>query len=156
MAVGERQSHPLDDEVIFSLVTRHSVQFPLGLPFLLPKSLKPHFTFCEIILLKTSKNIDWRDKMSRKTPLFRSCDRISEERLLPHVAMVAKFLDLNTLWSRKYGRKNTKKLTCMTFLCMAEVRNKTAYTFLPPFGNVNGHLYQEQLSRSRTSSTLVT
>ena len=94
--------------------------------------------------------------MSRKTPLFRSCDRISEERLLPHVAMVAKFLDLNTLWSRKYGRKNTKKLTCMTFLCMAEVRNKAAYTFLPPFGNVNGHLYQEQLSRSRTSATLVT
>ena len=156
MAVGERQSHPLDDEVIFSLVTRHSVQFLLGLPFLLPKSLRPHFTFCQIILLKTSKNIDWRDKMSRKTPLFRLCFRISEERLLPRVAMVAKYLDLNTLWSRKYGRKNTKKLACMTFLCMAEVRNKAAYTFLPPFGNVNGHLYQEQLSRSRTSATLVT
>ena len=24
----------------------------------------------------------------------------------------------------------------MTFLCMVEVRNKTAYTFLLPFGNV--------------------
>ena len=94
--------------------------------------------------------------MSRKTPLFRLCYRVSEEKLLRHVAMVAKFLDLNTPWSRKYGRKNTKKLTCMTFLCMAEVRNKTAYTFLPPFDNVNGHLYQEQLSRSRTSATLVT
>ena len=44
----------------------------------------------------------------------------------------------------------------MTFLCMVEVRNKTAYTFLPPFDNVNGHLYQEQLSSSRTSATLVT
>ena len=75
--------------------------------------------------------------MSRKTPLFRLCYRISEEKLSPHVAMVAKFLDLNTPWSRKYGRKKkTKKLTCMTFLCMVEVTNKTAYSFLPPFGNV--------------------
>ena len=82
--------------------------------------------------------------------------RVSEEKLSPHVAMVAKFLDLNTSWSRKYGRKKTKTLTCMTFLCMVEVRNKTAYTFLPPFDNVNGHLYQEKLSSSRTSATLVT
>ena len=82
--------------------------------------------------------------------------RVSEEKLSPHVAMVAKFLDFNTSWSRKYGRKKTKKLTCMTFLCMAVVRNKTAYAFLPLFGNVNGHLYQEQLLRSRTSATLVT
>ena len=156
MAEKGRQAQPLDDKVIFSFVTRQSVYFPLGLPFRLPKSLRPHFTFYQIILLKTSKNIDWRDEMSRKTPLFRLRYRVSEEKLLRNAAMVAKFLDLNTPWSRKYGRKKTKKLTCMTFLCMAEVRNKTAYTFLPPFDNVNGHLYQEQLSRFRTSATLVT
>ena len=94
--------------------------------------------------------------MSRKTPLFRLCYRISEERLLPRVAMVANFWISTHCGLVNMAEKNTKKLTCMTFLCMAEVRNKAAYTFLPPFGNVNGHLYQEQLSRSRTSATLVT
>jgi len=40
--------------------------------------------------------------------------------------MAAKFLDLNKPWSCKYGRKkNEKKLTCMTFLCMIALRNKT-------------------------------
>ena len=53
--------------------------------------------------------------MSRKTPLFRLCYRISEERLLPRVAMVAKFLDLNTLWSRKYGRKKHEKIDMYDF-----------------------------------------
>ena len=33
-----------------------------------------------------------------------------EEKLLRHVAMVAKFMDVNKPWSCKYGRK-TKKLT---------------------------------------------
>ena len=47
--------------------------------------------------------------MSKKTPLLRLCYRVSEEKLLPHVAMVAKFLDLNTPWSRKYGRKKKRK-----------------------------------------------
>ena len=53
--------------------------------------------------------------MSRKTPLFRLCYRISEERLLPRVAMVAKFLDLNTLWSRKYDRKKHEKIDMYDF-----------------------------------------
>ena len=43
-----------------------------------------------------------------------------EEKSLRHVAMVARLLDLMKLWSCKYGRKKTTKLTCMTFLCMVE------------------------------------
>ena len=31
-----------------------------------------------------------------------------EEKLLRHVAMVAKFMDLNKPWSCKYGRKTQK------------------------------------------------
>ena len=47
--------------------------------------------------------------------------------------MVAKCLDPNKLWSCKYGRK---KLTCLTFLYMITLRNKTvAHTFLPSLDN---------------------
>ena len=41
--------------------------------------------------------------------------RVSEEKLSPHVAMVAKFLDLNTSWSRKYGRKKNEKIDMYDF-----------------------------------------
>ena len=43
-----------------------------------------------------------------------------------HVAMVAKFLDLNTTVCSvlQIWYKTTKKLTCMTFLCMIAYRNK--------------------------------
>ena len=41
--------------------------------------------------------------MSRKHHSLGLCYR--EEKSLRHVVMVAKFLDLNTPWSRKYGRK---------------------------------------------------
>ena len=48
-----------------------------------------------------------------------------EEKSLRHVATVVKFLDLNKLSSCKYDRKMpAKKLTCVTFLCMIEFRNK--------------------------------
>ena len=50
----------------------------------------------------------------------------SVEKSLRHVAMDAKFLDLNKPWSCKYGKKKkkTKKLICMTFLCMIALGNK--------------------------------
>ena len=47
---------------------------------------------------------------------------IREERLLCHIAMVARFLDLHKVWFCKYGRK---KIKGMTFLCMVALRNKT-------------------------------
>ena len=49
--------------------------------------------------------------------------------------MVAKFLDLNKPWSCKYDRKKKrKKMTCMTFLCIIALRNKTVpHTFLQSF-----------------------
>ena len=54
--------------------------------------------------------------MPRKTPLFsRLRYRVSEEKLSPHVAMVAKFLDLNTSWSRKYGRKKNENIDMYDF-----------------------------------------
>ena len=53
-------------------------------------------------------------------------------------------------WSCRYGRKkNTKKLTCMTFRCIIALKNKTvAHTFLPLFDNANGRLCQERLFRT--------
>ena len=71
--------------------------------------------------------------------------------------MVAKFLDLNKPWSCKYSRNNNKKLTCLTFLCMIALRNKTVtHTILPPFDNANGRLCQEGLLRNRHFATMVT
>ena len=55
-----------------------------------------------------------------------------KEKSWGHVTMVAKFLDLNKLWSFKYGRKTktTEKLSCLTLLCMIALRNKTVvHTF---------------------------
>ena len=80
-----------------------------------------------------------------------------EEMSLRHVAMVAKFLDLNKPCSWKYGRKKKKKWTCMTFLYMVALRNKTiAHTFLSPLDNSNGRLCQERLLRYENFATMVT
>ena len=66
-----------------------------------------------------------------------------EEKSLGHVAMVAKFLDLNKPWSSISVKKKTKKLICMTF--MITVRNKTiTHTFLQSLDNANGRLCQEK------------
>ena len=54
-----------------------------------------------------------------------------EEKSLHYTAEVAQFLDLNKPRSNKYGRK---KLSCVNFLCMIVLRNKTVvHTFLPLF-----------------------
>ena len=72
--------------------------------------------------------------------------------------MVAKFLDLNKPWSCKYSRNNNKKLTCLTFLCMIALRNKTVpHSFLLSFDNaLNGRPYQERLLRSKKFASMVT
>ena len=44
-----------------------------------------------------------------------SLTRIEKEKSLRHVAMVAKFADLNNPWSCKYGRDNNKKLRMYDF-----------------------------------------
>ena len=56
------------------------------------------------------------------------------------------------------AEKKEKKLTCVTFLCMIALRNKTlAYvSSLPSFDNVNGRLGQERLLRFRNFVTMVT
>ena len=58
---------------------------------------------------------------------------VNREKSSGHVAMVAKCLDPNKLWSCKYGRQ---KLTCLTFMYMIALRNKTvAHAFLPSLDN---------------------
>ena len=53
--------------------------------------------------------------------------------------------------------QKTKKLTCMTFLCViAHQEQNEAHTSLPSFDNSNGRLCQERLLRSRNRATLVT
>ena len=64
------------------------------------------------------------------------------EKSLRHVAMVANFLDLNKPWSNKYDRKKKtkKKKTCIPFLRIFALRNKTVAPFLPSFENANSRL----------------
>ena len=48
-------------------------------------------------------------------------------------------------------------MTCMTFLYIIALRNKTvAHTFLPSFDNANDRLCQERLMKSRNLATMVT
>ena len=56
-----------------------------------------------------------------------------EEKSLRHVAMVAKFVDLNKRSPASMAEKKKRKyLTCMTFLCRIALRNKSVtHTFLP-------------------------
>ena len=57
--------------------------------------------------------------------------RIEKEKSLRHVAMVAKFADLNNPWSCKYGRDNNKKLRMYDFPvrdCTQE-QNSSEYSF---------------------------
>ena len=58
----------------------------------------------------------------------------------------------------KKKKKKTKKVSCMTFLCMLALRNKTvADTFLQSLDSANGRLCQEQLLlRSKTFAAMVT
>ena len=83
---------------------------------------------------------------------------IEREKSLRHVAMVAKCLDLNKPLPCKYGRKiKTKKLSCVSFLCMIVLRNKmVAHNFLPLFNNANSRLCQERLLSSRNFAPMVT
>ena len=54
-------------------------------------------------------------------------------------------------------QKITKRLTCITFLCMIKHRNKTvAHTFLPSFDHANVRLCQERLLWSRKFAIMVT
>ena len=60
-----------------------------------------------------------------------SLTRIEKEKSLRHVAMVAKFADLNNPWSCKYGRDNNKKLRMYDFPvrdCTQE-QNSSEYSF---------------------------
>ena len=55
------------------------------------------------------------------------------------------------------NENNADMQTCMTFLSMTTLRNKTvAHTFLPSFDNANGRLCQERLLRCRNIATMVT
>ena len=105
---------------------------------------------------KVSTKIQTRLQFSRTfrvhvNPVERS------SKLLHHIVMVAKFLDLNNPWSCKYGSKNKKTdMYSMTFWCMIALGNKTvAHTFLPLFNNANSHRCQEGSLRSWNFATMV-
>ena len=52
-----------------------------------------------------------------------------------------------------WQEKKTKKLTCMSFLCMIALRNKIiTHTFLPSFDNTNSRLCQERLRTLRSNN----
>ena len=75
-------------------------------------------------------NYDLLCSSSSSSSYFKAVNREKSSR---HVAMVAKCLDPNKLWSCKYGRK---KLTCLTFMYMIALRNKKeAHKFLPSLDN---------------------
>ena len=70
--------------------------------------------------------------------------------------VVEEFPVLNKPWFRKYMAEEMKKLTCMTFLYMIALRNKTlAHTFLLSFDNANGRLLQERLPTMEHDITLL-
>ena len=98
--------------------------------------------------IQTWKKLVYVDK-AIKLALYR------EDKWLRHLSMmIAKYLGLNRPWSCKFGRKKKKKkLTCMTFLCMIALRNKTVtHTFLPSFHNANSRLCQERLRTLRSNN----
>ena len=86
-----------------------------------------------------------------------ACKPCRKEKLLHHVVMAAKFLDLNNPWSYKYGSKNKKTdMYSMTFWCMIALGNKiVAHTFLPLFDNANSHHRQEGSLRSWNFAAMV-
>ena len=68
--------------------------------------------------------------------------RSREEKSSRQVAMEAKFRGPANMAEKQ----KTKKLSCMTFLCMITLRKKTvAHTFLLSFDNTNVHLCQDRL-----------
>ena len=73
-----------------------------------------------------------------------------EDKLLRHVTMVAKFLDISKPRSYKYVRKNKQKQKQKwrgwPFL---------AHTFLPSLDNADGRLCKERLLRSRNFASMV-
>ena len=65
--------------------------------------------------------------------------------------------DVTKRWSCKHGRKKkgTKKLKCLTFICMIALRNKTVAHFLiPSFDNANSRLCQERVLGCRNFATV--
>lgn len=69
--------------------------------------------------------------------------RSREEKSSRQVAMEAKFRGPANMAEKQ----KTKKLSCMSFLCMITLRNKTvAYSFLPSFDTANGSLCQKTCS----------
>ena len=73
-----------------------------------------------------------------------------------YFTVVEEFPVLNKPWFRKYMAEETKKLTCMTFLYMIALRNKTlAHTFLLSFDNANDRLFQERLPTMEHDITLL-
>ena len=79
------------------------------------------------------------------------------ERSLRHVAMVAKFLDLNNLGPVNMTGKKTKKLVRYDFPMQdcTQKQNGSPF-FFPSFDDANGRLCQERLLKSKTFPTIVT
>ena len=70
--------------------------------------------------------------------------------------MVAKFLDLNNPWSRKYGGQKKRK-NWDSWLSFAWLHNKAVvHVFLASCDNANNRLCQERLLRSENFATIIT
>ena len=95
------------------------------------------------VLLAIKKNVKGKKKIN------------TEEKSLHHVDKVTKFLDLNSLWSCKHGRKKWQKLHLWLSCAWLHSRTKQK-PFLPSFHNANGCLCQERLLRFRTFATMAT
>lgn len=97
------------------------------------------------VLLAIKKNVKGKKKIN------------TEEKSLHHVDKVAKFLDLNSLWPCKRGRKKMTKMTCMTFPVHHCTREQNCSPFFHCLTNyANGCLCQERRFRFRTFATMAT
>ena len=104
--------------------------------------------------LQTSCITEW-PAFSEKKKKLSSCTIASwEEKSLRHIAIIAKFIDLNKprpppIWQKK-ASKQTKNchVQGMTFLCMM-------ITFLPSFENSSGCLCLERLLRFRNFASML-
>ena len=91
----------------------------------------------------------WKNSDNFKPRLnFLLCGFYRKEKSSRHVAMVAKFLDLNKPWSCKYDEKK-KNETIKMYDC-------SVHDCTQEFDNANGLLYQGSLLRCRDFSTMVT
>ena len=88
------------------------------------------------------------------TVLIREIEMYREENSLRHVALEAKFLVLNKLWSSKNGRKKWKNWhVCLSLLYECSQEQNGSPSFFSIVRQCNGRLFHQRLLRSITFAT---